>query len=319
LGKLSPRDVQEILDRLQAHHPPTIYALSRIYRVSPRWVRELRRRGQLGLPLPGERPRGRPPKVRFPDEVEIVLAAERQHRLHPGALERLLDEEYGLQVPHNRAHRILKGVGLVTNSPRKQRRRKWVRFERRFSNSLWQMDYTQLGHREYLFAIIDDASRLVVGWAPTPSPTAEVAWTTFLTAGERWGFPRQILSDNGSHFTQRPQGAVGYFDQKLRSLNRTRGLHVVHIHSRVHHPQTGGKIERLFGTVKPKRKARWPDGEPVFDSWEEIFAWYNEDKPHLSLDFQHAETPRHAFVRKLRAKERAELLRRRPDLREVPR
>ncbi len=33
-------------------------------------------------------------------------------------------------------------------------------------------------------------------------------------------------------------------------------------------------------------------------------AWYNEDRPHLSLNFEHAETPLHAFVRKLPPKAR---------------
>ena len=251
--------------------------------------------------------------------MPILLAAERQHRLHPQALERLLATEYGLAVPHNRAWRVLKEVGLVANSPKKQRRRKWVRFERRHANSLWQMDYTLLGPGDWLLVILDDASRLAVGWIRTPRPTAEAAWVAFRTAGERWGYPRQILSDNGSHFTARPQGGEGYFDRQLRALNRRLGRRVRHIHSRVHHPQTGGKIERLFGTLKPKLKGRWPDGEPLFESLEELMWWYNEDKPHLSLDFEHAETPRHAFVRKLRPKERAALLERRPELREVTR
>lgn len=321
MRRLSPRDVQEILDRLAqpAHRRFTVYGLSRVYGVSPRWIREIRRRATLGEPLPGERLRGRPPKVRPDDEEALILAAERQHRLHPQALERLLATEYGIVVPHNRAWQVLKGAGLVANSPKKQRRRKWVRFERRFSNSLWQMDYTELGRRDFLVAILDDASRLAVGWGRTPSPTAEVAWTTFLQAGERWGFPRQILSDNGSHFTSRPQGGKGLFDRRLTELNRTRGLRIAHIHSRVHHPQTGGKIERLFGTIKPKLKARWPDGEPLFDTLEEVFWWYNEDKPHLSLQFERAETPLHAFLRKLRPTERETLLRRRPELREVAR
>ncbi len=318
MGKLSRRDVQEILDR-RSNWRITVYGLSRIYGVSPRWIREIRRRAERGLPLPGERRRGRPPRFRIPDEREIVLAAERHHRLHPQALERLLAEEYGVKVPHNRAHRILKAAGLVVDSPKKQRRRKWVRFERRHANSLWQMDYTQLGRRDWLLVLLDDASRLIVGWARVPSPTAEPVWETFRTAGERWGYPRQILSDNGSHFTARPHDAVGYFDRQLKALRRARGISTRHIHSRIHHPQTGGKVERLFGTLKPKLKARWPDGEPLFESLEELVAWYNEDKPHLSLDFEHAETPLHAFVRKLRPRERADLLRRRPELGEVHR
>ena len=77
-----------------------------------------------------------------------------------------------------------------------------------------------------------------------------------------------------------------------------------HIRSRVKHPQTGGKVERLFGTIKSKLRARWPDGKKELRSLDEIIRRYNEMKPHEPLDFDHAETPAHAFVRKLRPKER---------------
>jgi transposase InsO family protein len=76
------------------------------------------------------------------------------------------------------------------------------------------------------------------------------------------------------------------------------------------YPQTGGKVERLFGTIKSKLKARWPDGKKEFRSLDEIVRWYNEVKPRESLDFVHAETSAHAFVRKLRPTERTAYLRR---------
>ena len=35
----------------------------------------------------------------------------------------------------------MKKHGLVTPSPAKSKRRKWVRFERRFSNAMWHADW----------------------------------------------------------------------------------------------------------------------------------------------------------------------------------
>ncbi|MEM2870643.1 MAG: integrase core domain-containing protein [Thermoplasmata archaeon] len=78
--------------------------------------------------------------------------------------------------------------------------------------------------------------------------------------------------------------------------------------SRVKHPQTGGKVERVFGTIKSKLRARWPDGEKEFENLDEIIVWYNTDKPHMSLNLDRAETPIQAFVRKLRPHERKEYL-----------
>ena len=72
----------------------------------------------------------------------------------------------------------------------------------------------------------------------------------------RYGFPRQILTDHGSQFTKVQYDAEGYFDAKLRGLEEERGIEVQHIRSRVKHPQTGGKVERLFGTIKSKLHLR---------------------------------------------------------------
>ncbi|MEM2870642.1 MAG: DDE-type integrase/transposase/recombinase [Thermoplasmata archaeon] len=115
-------------------------------------------------------------------------------------------------------------MGRVKAMPSKQRRKRWVRFERRHSNSLWQMDYTQLSPGEWLLVILDDASRLIVGYAQVPAPTAMVAWETFLRAGERYGFPRQLLTDHGSQFTKISKDAVGFLDEKLHELMKVRGI-----------------------------------------------------------------------------------------------
>lgn len=307
--KLSKGDILDILHRLTIGWS-SIYHIAKEYHVTPRWIREIRRRAENGLPLPGGGHLGRPPKPIAQDEIDFVLAGEREHHLHPGSLEQKLDEIYGIHIPHNRLYRILKKMGRVVPTPSKQRKRSWVRFERRHSNSLWQMDFTQLSYREWLLVLIDDASRLITGYVKVRNPTAEVAWETFLKAGEKYGFPKQLLTDHGCQFTINSEKAVGYLDENLYQLRKKRGIKVQHIMSRIKHPQTGGKVERVFGTIKPKLKARWPDGEKEFDSLDEIIVWYNTDKPHMSLNYERAETPIQAFIRKLRPEERKSFLKR---------
>ena len=70
---------------------------------------------------------------------------------------------------------------------------------------------------------------------------------------------------------------------------------IKHILARVNHPQTNGKCERLFGTVKQKLHE--------FGSLEELFEWYNNVRPHMSLK-DGLETPAQAFVRKMRDKKK---------------
>jgi len=307
--KLSRGDILDILHRLSIGWS-SIYRIAKEYHVTPRWIREIRRRVENNLPLPGGGHLGRPPRPISQDEIDFVLACERAHHQNPVALELKIRETYGVLIPHNRLYRMLKMAGRVVSSPNRQKRRAWVRFERRHSNSLWQMDYTQLSSREWLLVIIDDASRLIVGYTQVHIPTAKVAWETFLKAGERYGFPRQLLTDHGSQFTRISKNAIGFLDEMLYEFNKKRDIKVQHIMSRIKHPQTGGKVERVFGTIKSKLKARWPDGEKEFDSLDEIMVWYNTDKPHMSLNFERAETPIQGFIRKLRPKERITFLKR---------
>jgi putative transposase len=309
MAKLSRRDVAEIVRRLN-HGNATIYRIAREFGVSERWIREIRRRYWENEQLPGLGRVGRPPKPITQDELDFVYACELRHHLHPVALEDKIEKTYGVHIPHNRLWKLLKMMGRVEDTPSKQRRRSWVRFERRHSNSLWQMDYTQLSNRKWLLVIIDDASRLIVGYAQVPKATAQIAWETFLKAGEMYGFPRQLLTDHGSQFTKISTDAVGYLDERLHEFNKGRKVKVEHIMSRVKHPQTGGKVERVFGTIKSKLRARWPHGEKEFDSLEELMVWYNTDKPHMSLNTDKAETPIDAFIRKLRPNERKEYLKR---------
>ncbi len=178
-----------------------------------------------------------------------------------------------------------------------------MRFERRFANSLWQMDFTLLRPGVWLLVILDDASRLVVGTAVTHRPTAELVWATFVRTGRTYGFPRAVLTDHGTQFTKETHEAVGLFDRRLRELRRD-GVRVTHLHGRVKHPQTGGKVERVNGTIKSALRRRRKDGTPLFSGVDDVLHWYNTRRPHMSLDFDRAETPLEAFERKLRPKER---------------
>ncbi len=144
MRKLSRAEVHGIL-RESARHRCSIYHIARVHRVTPEWIREIRRPATLSLPLHGDRHLVRPPKPRDPDEAELILAAERHHRLLPLALERLLEEEeYRVSNAHNRLWATFKRARLVVDSPKKLHRRKWVRFERRHSNSLGQMDRSEI-------------------------------------------------------------------------------------------------------------------------------------------------------------------------------
>ncbi len=218
MRKLTQGKIAWIIDAME-RGDRSVYSIAKHAGVSPQWVRVMWRRSGYGLEVPMLRKTGRPGKEVTDEDKSFIVECERRHRLNPIALERKIESAYGRHIPHNRLWAVLKEAKMVSNTPAKQSRRKaWVRFERRHSNSLWQMDFSEMRRGDWLLVIIDDASRLVPGHARAENPTAKLAWDTFLAAGERYGFPRQVLTDHGTQFTKEQYDAEGYFDRKLAEL-----------------------------------------------------------------------------------------------------
>lgn len=96
---------------------------------------------------------------------------------------------------------------------------------------------------------------------------------------KRCGLPDAVLTDRGSQFYANAGEKKAKGESEFERYLRVNGVR--HILGRVNHPQTNGKVERFFGSV------------------EELVKWYNEAKPHRSLNFEELETPLQAFFRKL--------------------
>ncbi|MDG7046327.1 MAG: transposase [Nitrososphaerota archaeon] len=137
-------------------------------------------------------------------------------------------------------------------------------------------------------AYIDDASRMVTGWGLFDEATADNALLVLDEAIATWGRPSAIMTDHGSQFFanygDNKAPGVASFQEHLAKLG------IRHILERVGHPQSNGKVERLFGSLQLRIKH--------FNSVEEYVTYYNERRPHMSLDFDNLETPVQAFYRK---------------------
>ena len=258
--------------------------------VSQIWVKKLWRRYRVEQKIPELRKPGRRPGPGTSDEERtIILKAREEYKVCAFILERVIDVIYSVHIPHNRIHQVLKSVGLARNEPRKQRQRKYVKYERRYSNSLWHVDWKLLEQYGWLIAYEDDASRKVVGHAVFREATSEHAVEVLEKAMKWWGKPASILSDRGSQFY-----AVES-EEKVKGVTAFEKALVKHeirqILGRVHHPQTNGKVERFFRTA----------GEKIheFGSVEELVVWYNSKRPHMSLNLDAIETPDQAFIRKM--------------------
>ena len=137
----------------------------------------------------------------------------------------------------------------------------------------------------WVFAVIDDASRKLLALVECKSPTTEVSIEGMKLSMEH-GKILQCISDHGSQFISNIGG-----NSRFKGFLDENGIR--QILCRIKHPQSNGKVEKFFDLYKNKRS--------LFKTRQEFIAWYNEVRPHRSLNFEVLETPQQAFVRKMKA------------------
>ncbi len=252
--------------------------------VSPVWVKKLWRRYRIHGETPVLRKPGRKPVKTSEDEKDAIVKARNEYGVGAVVLERLV------HIPHNRIHRVLREMGLAMEEPRKRARKKWIRYERQYSNSLWHTDWKLLEGKGWLIAYLDDASRLIVGYGLFSEATSERSVEVLKAAIRKHGKPASVLTDRGIQFyasesEEKEKGATAF--ERYLVENGIR-----HVLSRVLHPQTNGKVERFFRTVEDK--LAWNGGDV-----DRLVEWYNMKRPHMSLNLEEVETPYRAFIRKM--------------------
>ena len=265
------------------------YSIGRLQHISARHVRRVYAKYRE-VERPRLMPCGRRPRPITVEEVEQIMAVRREHpQMGAVSIEKVLASRE-VHIPHNHIHRILKAKGMAKTEPKKSRRRKWIRYERRYSNSLWHTDWFLMGGRQTI-AFVDDASRLATAVQMFDKATAENAVTALNIAVQRFGKPKQLMSDHGTQFTSLPRKTCAApqpndFQIKLKELC------IKHIKARVKHPQSNGKLERFVETIRPLYKH--------FGDLDKAVEYYDFKRPHMSLENGSIRTPYQAFLDKAR-------------------
>ena len=292
--KLNQKKFRWILD--QKRKRASSSEIARIQHISVRYVnaiwKNFREKGINSLGRPG-----RSASPLDPGKVDQILAVRDKHPL-AGAI---AIEEYlrnrSIMIPHNTIHRILMESGMAMDQPNKKKQRKWVRFERKHSNSMWHMDWAEY-NEEQILVIEDDASRFITGFGSFDSATTENALIALMLAVSTYGKPREIMTDHGTQFFSNGQNGEPGDPNAFQRYLEEEGIR--HILARVKHPQTNGKLERVNGTLKQLR--------PYFHTWEEVIYYYNNERRHMSLSTHERPvvTPAMAYQEKMRNGEEKE-------------
>ena len=281
MSQLSNRDIQRIIQQWVNEKP--VVEIARYFQITRQRVYQLINQFRESGEYPVLRQSGRKPQAIDDRAEELILATYQSNTIGPIHLEKKIEETHGIHIPHNRIYRVLLNHGLVEINMKKRQQRKYVRYERTHSMSMWQGDWKEFeleGSKKWLIAFMDDSSRLITCYGVFDSPTTENTLTVLNQGFQMYGTPREILTDNGTQFVsaRNREQAHHKFGEFLVHHN------IKHIPTRIKHPQTNGKIERFFGEVE-RRSAK-------FGSVDKIVHWHNVIKPHMSLDF---DEPYNAF------------------------
>lgn len=220
---------------------------------------------------------GKKPKKINEEERQLVLRFHLHYGVAACSLERIILRETGRRIPHNRIHKFLKEAKRVMVLSKKRKNYTWVRYERERPNEVWHTDWTELeykGRRMQLIAFLDDYSRFIVGYGLFDRATIENTLFVLRDALDQYGKPEAVMSDKGTQFYVAEKEGWTPTKNEFQKFLEAKGIQ--QITARVKHPQSNGKIERFFLTVKQHLHA--------FGDIHEFMHWYNTIKPHMSLD-----------------------------------
>ncbi|MDK4325965.1 IS481 family transposase [Corynebacterium propinquum] len=277
-----------------------------LFNVSTRWIRELLHRyregGYQALQPRSRHPHSNPRQV--PESTVKTILEIRQHLENTGqdngahTIRWHLQQQKITPLPAaSTIHRILKRHGYVIEQPHKRPRSSWKRFEADQPNETWQLDYSHCylnnNQRVAILTIIDDHSRFVIACKAFEHETGTNVIDTFISAGNKHGFPKSTLTDNGSVFTTKlykKADTRNGFEQLLLQMG------IQQKNGTPYHPQTQGKVERFHQTLQKALHAR-PFAHNIGElnqQLDDIIDYYNNHRPHRALNRQ---TPAQAYNR----------------------
>lgn len=152
-------------------------------------------------------------------------------------------------------------------------------FEMAHINELWQIDTTHgpwitlegRKRKVYIIAIIDDASRLLVGYGLYLEDNALNVQQTFKEAIQTYGKPRRLFTDNGKP----------YVNRQLKLICASLGIGLTQ--AAPYHGNQKGKIERWFGVMKTQWMHNLNDQDfTTLEDLEKSFATYVVDRNNQS-------------------------------------
>jgi len=220
---------------------------------------------------------GRPETVLSKNATIIILDLRKRYGYGACRIENLLRQK-GFSISHRQIEKLLLRNGLVEPNIRKQRPRKWVRFELPKPNDMSHTDWSYDPFTQKQISVyIDDRTRLITSSGIFPRATSSNSIALLKSSIAEYGKPKCVMTDHGPQFYANRSEAKQENTEFRIALD---ALGIRHYVAKVSRPQTNGKVERWFLTYKTE----YATG--TFSCLKDFIKHYNEKRPHMSLNYK---------------------------------
>lgn len=261
------------------------YTLGLSYRQTLRWWRRYKTCAGSLIHFASSSPRGGGHN-RLPSAILQAIITAKQahpHRSVPHIAETVSEETNA--VSSSTVWRILHEADLLGKTEKPSR--VFRRFEANGFGERLQMDTTSgawmRGYRLiYLIAVIDDYSRMLLGWKWVDSDSAWNNMQVLRGIIEKHGLPQTLYTDNASMFRTIRHGKSAYQNHKQEGYETEiqramRELGITMFSHKPYEPQSKGKVERFFRFVQERfvREHTATNLAEMNEQFEKWARWYN--------------------------------------------
>ena len=234
-------------------------------RISVRTIR----RWWSGLEIKSRKPRL---THKTPQEtIDEIIRLREERNWGPNKIEAYLKNKQDKIPPvgHNTIYRIICDAG--PNNALGRKRRTWgkKRFERKHSKAI-DFKLTEEDLKCY-----DDHSRFITGSEKFNDPTTKNALDVLETSIDKYGRPKQILTDRGTQFY--PARKKENKETMSRFTKYCKDLDIEHIVASKRRPTTIGKVEAFH---KAYVFEAW-----MFDEHKDFVHYWNYERPHQGINY----------------------------------
>ncbi len=225
-----------------------------------------------------------------PKFYERVLQEWKKQRCGARKLHAILKKQ-GFGVSLRKISQVLKTEGIQKPNSKKQKPRKYKRYEWPLPNYMWHTDWHKVKAEKMkgvdIIVYLDDCSRKVMGYGTGAMTTRNSPFALYRAIAENEVSPHILNSDRGTQFfpnkRDRKGKAVHEFQQALEELG------ILFVPSRRRHPQTTGKLEKFVHILDTEFDDR-------FEALEDFITWYNNERASEAVDYM---TPQEAYAKRL--------------------